>query len=348
MPAGIRITDGQRLRNAAHLFVQSVLLLALSPTMCAGKQIVFVHYANDTAPNGKDAENHRVTIKRLESINHNKAAGIAKNLREEPALMAAAILDDRTILREQLCKRLGVPLCEFDNAAARSGQFRIWESAETEPRIGKFSVPETGDYIFDENPLATAAGLRSALRGVAKRFPPQSHHFVLLTQSHGSQELAFTVKLARKHENISVEDFEKLFSGTAVNYGLPTVGVTKSDYFQVLRDAGKEQEMVFAAVILESCKGTIEAPLASELPVNVQLFFASGNRSLDFGSLPWRQIMNATQSPDQLVPAIDQYLAPNFLRIERVQRLPVWLWVLPLVSVLAWQWIQTRRRLRQT
>jgi hypothetical protein len=124
--------------------------------------------------------------------------------------MEAALRADRSILREELAGRLDVILCELDNPGVRNGIFSYWLPGESKPRLGSVHIPETGDYVFDDNPLATAVGLRTSLLAIAKLFPPFSHRFVLVTQSHGSSDLALTVKLARKHEEILIDDFQAM------------------------------------------------------------------------------------------------------------------------------------------
>ena len=140
----------------------------------SAKQLVFIHYCNNTAPAGQDGENHRVTIERLEGIGHEKAQSIADNLREEPALMAEAIAADREVLRKELPGRLGVVLCELDNENARAGQLKVWIPGQAESQQLSTDIPAIGDYVFDGNPLATAAGLKACLLAIADRFPPRT------------------------------------------------------------------------------------------------------------------------------------------------------------------------------
>jgi len=310
----------------------------------SAKQLVFIHYCNNTAPAGQDGENHRVTIERLEGIGHEKAQSIADNLREEPALMAEAIAADREVLRKELPGRLGVVLCELDNENARAGQLKVWIPGQAESQQLSTDIPAIGDYVFDGNPLATAAGLKACLLAIADRFPPDAHEFVLVTQSHGSDELALTVKLARKHEEISMEDFAAMFRGELITYDLPSVGVSKAAYFDVLGQVGTETGMQFPLVILETCKGTFDIALAEELPPNTELFFSSGKRCLEFRSLPYEDVFAATETPEELINQMDTHLRPNFLRIERVDRLPIWIWSLPLIAVFMFQLLQRFRR----
>ena len=319
------------------------LISAIEQSTCSAQQLVFIHYTNETDPAGKDAENHRITIERLEQIGHDKASRIADNLRNEPQLMGDAISLDRELLREHL-RGLSVILVEVDNRATREGFFRYWLPNETDARTVSFQVANTGDYIFDENPLATADGFRATLDAISKTFPPENHQFVLVTLSHGSSDLALTVKLARKHQEITMEEFKAMFSGDAIDYPLPDVGVTKSEYFDVLAEVGDEFGMRFPLVILESCQGVMDAPLAREMPKNVDLFFSSGHRNLEFRSLPLAEIFALTKSAEDLVPAMDKELSREFLRIERVKSWPFWIWCFPLVLVLLWQWISHKRQ----
>jgi hypothetical protein len=346
MPTRIAKSNGNGLAVAIALRAIFTLLSFLLIADCQAQQLVVIHYSNNTAPAGKNAENHKITIERLQHIENEKAHSIAENLRSEPQLMATALLADRSILEAELAGRLKVILCEFDNPGVRRGTFDYWLPSDAMPRQGVVRVPTTGDYIFDDNPLATAAGLQASLGAVAELFPPSSHRFVLITQSHGSRELALTVKLARKHEDVPIDVFQAMFDGDTVTYDLPTVGVTKSEYFDVLRTLGNKIKMQFSLVVLETCKGTIEQPLVRELPENVDLFFSSGNRSLEFRSLPYAEIFSKVQSIEELIPAFDQYLKEDFLRIHRTSKLPIWTWVVPLIFVLLSQWLSMLWRKR--
>lgn len=305
------------------------------------QQLVFIHYTNETDPAGLDADNHRITIERLEQIDHVKARAIADNLRNEPKLMSDAISADRKLLRDQLSK-LDVILCEVDNRSTREGFFQYWLPAESEARTVNFHVAKTGDYIFDENPLATAAGLHSSLQAISQTFSPSKHRFVLVTLSHGSSELALTVKLARKHEDITTDEFQAMFSGQTIDYPLPDVGVSKAEYFDILAAVGRETGMHFPLIVMESCQGVMDAPLAREMPDNVDLFFSSGHRNLEFRSLPFDEVFASTQSAEDLIPAMDRELSQQFLRIERATSWPIWIWSVPLIIVLLWQWFSRR------
>ena len=92
---------------------------------------------------------------------------------------------------------------------------------------------------------------------MANQFAPAKHEFVLITQSHGSGKKAITPRLIVRAEETNREELLKIAAEQVESDQLPNwagkLGISKSDYFSILEDAGARLKMRFSLVYLEAC-----------------------------------------------------------------------------------------------
>lgn len=71
-----------------------------------------------------------------------------------------------------------------------------------------------------------------------------------------------------------------------------------------------------------------------QLPLNVQLFYSSGERNLQYSTLDYQTLLDEVRVGKTFANALDEFLEPRFLAIFRPSRQRsywVWLWFLPVL-----------------
>jgi len=202
--------------------------------------------------------------------------------------------------------------------------------------LDQASIPSLGKT------LALRKTLRRVLDWVAAHFDPHLHDFVLVTKSHGGEEMALTTRISRRHEEIkAAELLASLDPDQAMAQPIARLGVTKSEYLEVLREAG-EAGMQFRLVFLETCQGTFQHGIKQSLPKNVAVLFASGDRFLSYSTLNYEELIGQMQQDVFLADLLDAYLATRFLALFRQPpSISIWtlFWFLPLILYLGWYFI---------
>lgn len=309
---------------------------------------VLIYYANESSPTGPDAENYRTIIAWLDSSELAKAQAIAGGLKNEAALFGGAVAEERQALESQAphCQP-PLPVLIFTNRLAQQGMFRLYRPGRDEEFTTSSIQRLTNEnYIVESNPLSQGEMLKRALAAAAEHFDPRQYRFILVTKSHGGTNLALTVRLARRHEEITREQLlAGLRDGTSA-VAAAEIGTSKEEFFAILRRAGEQQGMEFSLVFIEACQGTFEQPLAQQLPPNVRLLYASGNRYLQYQSLDYPRLLDRLDAQHSLSKILDEELTPRYLALYRAPEAPPtawrWLWCLPLAAWLVWMFVQWR------
>jgi hypothetical protein len=298
------------------------LLLATASMACArtppARGQVLIYYACETRPTTRERENYETIIDWLESSDRDRAHAIAVALRNEMTLFPAAVDEEIVAIGEFLPhQRANLSAVIFTNGDTRAGKYRYLLSGEREFRAGKISPPRTADYILASNPLAMPEMLRVVLTETARRFPPDTHEYVLVTKGHGGAEMALTVRLARQHETTSREQLLAALDNPQGVPPSPAIGIRKAEYFSILAEFGKQHEMTFPLVFMEACQGQIEPQLQQQLPTNVALLYTSGGRYLKYQTLPYEELLREVDEERLLSVVLDEFMAPRYLALYR-------------------------------
>lgn len=296
------------------------------------RRLVVIHYANETSPCGADGANYESAIQRLRQVGTERALKIAGNLENDPVHFKQALETDRAPFRKAVQSgKLEFAFCEVDNESARRGKFRYWLPVMEQASTGSIQLPEFDNVILAGNPLATSEGLEATLKAIAETFPPDSHRYVLIALSHGSETMAMTVKLSRQIDLMTDDEFIGLVSSPGSSDGATALGTSKTAFFETIAKSGELDAMEFELVLLETCRGTMDEGLIEDMPANVKIFLGSGSRSLEFSSIPYAEILDKVTDERQLVPRLDDHLRSDFLRVAQVTPTRwVWLCFLPL------------------
>ncbi len=109
------------------------------------------------------------------------------------------------------------------NPLAREQAMEIWRRPAREFERVRLRLPVAADQIMRSNQLAQGVSLEAVLERVRSLFDPRSHRFILVTQSHGSAELAMTPRLVSWAADLGKDGILRLARGEA-DLGHPRPG----------------------------------------------------------------------------------------------------------------------------
>lgn len=182
------------------------------------------------------------------------------------------------------------PGTDYRSRSVRSLKYQFCRPLNSErTEGGSFEVPRNETFPILSQPLTHPFAFQRALETVRGLFPPAGHRYILITKSHGSDEVAIAPHLSvdmtdtlateagresfvnqiKARKNIGgldkmtdpiLADMDDTLKKIAPP-GIPKdVGVTKGDYIQILRDLGTgdaSQAMNFPLVLMESCRSDL-------------------------------------------------------------------------------------------
>lgn len=310
---------------------------------------VFIWYVNETSPVGEDLANYETLIQWLETGETEKARSYAEGLRNEMILFQDAVDLERQVIETGTIAADGhVDAMIITNQLAREGKYRFFDSKQSQFVEASMTIAvNSDDYVIKSNPLTCGESLRAVLAEAARRYDPSSHEFVLITKSHGGPDFAITVRLARHHEDLTVESL--LASLEAESGSLPPrpeIGVSKADYFDIIRESGDLHSMRFPLVFMESCRGTFEESEKDRLPENVELLYTSGDRTLRYSTIDYEAVFESIGDDRDLSESLDEFLEPKYMALFRRDSRAVYaaIWFVPLI-ILGLLWVSRRLKM---
>jgi hypothetical protein len=362
MYAGI-LTSGQKLTESPdqstipEQATEAVPLTAATPT---GKESstkemppreVLLWYVNETSPNDAERANYDTIIEWLESAGTEKTKRYAQGLRDDLTQFPA------TVAREEAAIETGTIAADgkidaliVTNRLAREGKYRYYDAAQRQFAEGELAIPPSADYVLASNPLVRSEVLKLVLAEAARRYDPTQHRFVLIAKTHSAPDRALSVGLSRHNEQTTREILLASLDGDPEE--LPAVikyGVSKKDFYNALSSAG-DGEMQFPLIFLEGCRNSLAAGKDPALPANVELFYTSGKRGLEYSTLDYAALLKQVAGGQPLAEALEQFLKPRFSAFIRPEQ-PIsskLLWFAPLVLLLLcfgyFKWTQSRER----
>lgn len=292
-----------------------LLLANFATNRCAAGEVL-IYYANETRPEGLEQENYDTFATWLREIDTEESRKIARGLISDAALFPAAV-DEETA---QLVSFAGSmsddqAIVVFTNQLARQNRCLRIQSG-SQPREVDFVVPKLDSLVLDGNPLSRRAVFQSALQRVSELFIPKDHRYVLITKSHGSSQLALTVRLQQDFREFSKEKLESSLDDPNPNLS-PNLGIKKQEYFDVLKTAGNEFGMKFSLVFVESCRRTIDTSTLENFPDCIDRFFASGDRYLTYQTLDYSEVLTRVETGSPFGVALGEQLEGKYLGITR-------------------------------
>lgn len=315
------------------------------------KQQVLVYFANETCISLSRLRRIEARIEWLRRYGDPAAIATAERVAEDldrfPTSTHRQVLQLLEVLRRADEAAAPVAALVFTNETASRGWY-VLHAGGTSRKVPLPGV-DASHPTLEDVPLCSPAGLRGTLRETAARFAPDEHEYLLITRSHGTQDMAITHAMfeaaldrppAATPQPVTPSNlgwaelgvrglgFRGLGERGMGEKGMilgdrvlasAGVGVTKREYLDVLEEAGDALGMVFKLVFMDSCGSEIPEDLAREIPRNIHALYGSTPDGLNYDapdfSLIGTQIDLCTHSGGVL-HALEKLLAltPNVRR----------------------------------
>lgn len=242
--------------TAVQAFLAVACALPILPAMAAGavRTQVYIYASNETAADGPAAENTRAIVQRLRSVGGEQLDAIADGLEREMVLFPEVVAEELEAIgrRLPLLGRAAPAVVVFTNRLVRAGHYLEYRPGDAGFVERSLDVPRNEDPILAHNPVCDPAVFAMLLSEVARRFDPTRYEFVLMTKSHGNEQLAMTPRVCRLASDIGPAELAALAGvGDGSEAGVtpaPRLGTTRQQYFDILGELGRSQRMHFAVL----------------------------------------------------------------------------------------------------
>lgn len=334
------------------LFTTSRLILAITTSLLLPTTVVatgteqervLVYIANENAPEGAEQENYEEVLNWLRSDGREKAARTVTSLDSDRHLFPQVVDLEVSLLTDRPDRRSALSgLVIATNRLLRSGHCLVYQKGGKKTQ--EMEIPFSTDHknlVLNANPVSRPEILSQLLTLIADQFDPATHRFVVVFKSHGSAAKVLTPRLTVQSHETSEEEILKLLNEEVAEEQLPVwidqLGVSKSEFLDLLATAGNVDQMQFELVFLEACNATAHDFSLEELPENVEQFlFIHG--SANYQNLLYEDVL--CDGSEDLAQAMLDAASAKFVLIDR-NASPHWmdervLYLLPLVLWIAW------------
>ncbi len=323
---------------------------------------VLIYYANETQRDAIDSPNYRRLLAALGASGSAKAKRIIDNLRIDAEVFPTIVENETAaILRRAIA--LGFHARVFTNALAIRGQYLRfdpgvdhWQFATLPP------LPPSSDSVLIGAPLSRPEGLRAALAQVGADAALPRGDLVLVTKSHGDDEMALLPRVFADLSTVSRDELIRELDAPAGPAEVPAwsrpKGVTKREFWLILAEFARATPSEFALVFREACRsGVASVREYLDTPQEVRRFAHSGGRSLRYGEVDYDKLLAGLVSQrslsEQLARGLEeqglQITTAGGLRTSVLRRLLVAAKpAILFVPLLAWIWWYLRAVRRAT
>ncbi len=292
-------------------------------TMESNKGEVLIIYANETALTEQQLQDWNTLEDWLTSSSRKETREIARQLKIDRVEFAAALERELLQIRSVLPKtRPGLTVVVFSNRLSRSGKYIIGQSGTPVWATRTFD-PSPLDPKLVGHPQSSPATLAAVLKEVASKFDTAQHNFILLSKSHGNDKMAITPRVTltpsetNRQELLALLDTHTLPSEFPDWYGR-RVGVSKSEFFDIIRISGSRDGMYFSSVVMESCDSSLSEPDHSPLiPKNIGNVFVTVGHQTEYQNLDYQQLLNIFNQGNSFADALKNEIPKVFSMVER-------------------------------
>ena len=203
---------------------------------------VLVFYANEMTEFAVQAKYFETLLRRLRNAGAEDTKQLADTIESDVQLYRWVIRRDQAELSDA-ARRIGFDLAIFTNELTLAGQFLFISALDRSDRAYPFRGPEPSpNAVLSASPLSQPEALRSALIAVSSLYPTNSVDLILITELHGSADMAV---IPRVSTDLSLPGAETQFVEAlmgANSSGQPEwsklQGIEKRVYWRVLSEVG--------------------------------------------------------------------------------------------------------------
>lgn len=279
------------------------------------------YYANDTLPTIESEPNYRQLIALLNKSNTETAIGLRRALKNDIEYFPNAVRREIEALKA-FARSHGVPLAIFTNGYARRGVFLFTDGAR-ETRELTFPVTLVDkDPVFKSAPLALSTNFRVALETVGTMTPFVGRPLILVTKSHGTNDLAMMPRVSVDYTRVEERDFLRQLSPDASASADPPSwaimqGVTKRDYWRAIEAASRGNDLEIAVVFRDACASGLSGfSELIEYPAAVRLLAHSGVSPIYFDQVDYAGVFADMDASSDILTTLRGRFAEQGIKVH--------------------------------
>ena len=239
------------------LFLWGLALAGVGTATAEVRRPLLVYYGDETSAQAAQSENYAALFEVLRNSDSPRAAKVAKSIATDAEKFPLLVQRDIDALKVQ-ARRLGIDLAIFTNALALEAEYQLFRAQAGVTETHRLpDIPPTSSTILSTSPLSRPEYLSAALLSVAALSPANSLDIVLITNGHGSRDMALIPRvnadLSQAGAALAMREMlESNDNGTPPAWAQPE-GTSKLAFWQVLENVTAAHGVRFPLVFREAC-----------------------------------------------------------------------------------------------
>jgi len=227
----------------------------------APRKPIVVYYANETTQQAFESANYATLLSVLGRSTNPIAATIAANLVVDARGFPASVVSDMQSLAAA-ARHYQFDLAIFSNALTMGGVYLILRADAQAPEVHDLPPqPPASTTVLATSPLSRPDYFALALREVGTRYPAHGLDVVLVTNSHGDDDMALIPRvfadLAAANSAELARELDAEAGDNSRPYSVAHQGTGKIEYWRVLAQASAAYGMRFPLVFRAACESGI-------------------------------------------------------------------------------------------
>jgi hypothetical protein len=285
----------------ATIFVGTALLIGASGAFMDEADAAMVtrsvvaYYANETTLQTSESENYAALLSVLRKSTNPLSARIAEDLVRDAREFPLAVAGDVQVLLAE-ARQHNFDLAVFTNALAQEHRYLIFKSSTGALESNALpALPVASNIILATSPLSRPDYFRTALAEISASFGPNSIDLVLITNSHGNDQMVLTPRVIANLSEFSAADvLEQIDLETSQSshpFSVAAQGTSKIQYWQAIADASQAHGLRFPLVFRAACESGIASWAEYfAIPASVRLVAHTGMDSIASGQIDFAKL----------------------------------------------------------
>lgn len=304
------------------LFIYTPLAVQAASDQSRPNNIV-VYYANETTTRASESANYRSLLDILRSSPNPIATQIADSIVHDSTAFPAAVRKDVEALK-RAGRHWKLDIAIFTNELALKGQFLHFTFENNTLNTADLpALPASQSPVLAVSPLSRSDYFQNALLSVARLYPKNTLNAVLITNTHGSQELALSprvfadISLARAGDILASIDNARAASSEMPEWAAIR-GTGKIEFWRPIAEVGRQFGMTFQLVFREACASGISGwSEFNSIPDNVVNIAHTGQQIIRYHDIDYTTIFENLDGSDTFLDFLTNALIAKNIAVEK-------------------------------
>ncbi len=311
------------------------MTVGVGPAWAAGQEpgaanTVFVYYGNETPAVAREqSSNLKLLLTLLRQSKAPIAGKLATIIEADLKGFRRQLVQDESALLEA-AQRIGFDLAIFTNTLVNNGEYKHFRRDRGVLKTKRFpELPLVSNEILAFSPLSRPETLKAALTDVAAQYQRGSLKIVLVTFSHGSQEMALMPRVNTDLSTSAAIDafkqgLENGGGGDAPDWASPQ-GTGKLAYWKVLEEISRHTGVRFPLVFRQACgSGPNGWREYLAMPDSVESVGHSARYNIDIDQIDYAKLFEDTVPGSDWIEHLKAGLQQREIRVSTSATM--WLW----------------------